>query len=145
MAVNYCNMSVNYHGIWTLEIVEFFTVVIYHEKSLQKFYSIDSWWQNLVADLSWLILSTHWRILIFWTEQNRFILFNPYEFMVRYIFFDELSAAPPEKNGLEYNTVLFADFRATKNFFSRQKCSAKKFSLNAATLPLSLFCTEIQS
>jgi hypothetical protein len=33
-------MTVNYHGILTLEIIGFFTMVIYHEKLSQQFYNI---------------------------------------------------------------------------------------------------------
>jgi hypothetical protein len=40
MTVNNCSMTVNYHGILTLEIIGFFTVVIYHGKLLRYFYNI---------------------------------------------------------------------------------------------------------
>jgi len=50
MTVNYCIMTVNYHGILTQEIIGFFlTIVIYHEKLLQWFYNIGRWcekWLN---------------------------------------------------------------------------------------------------
>ena len=40
MVVNYCSMTVNYGGILTLEIIVFFTAVIYHGKLPQYFYNI---------------------------------------------------------------------------------------------------------
>ena len=43
MTVNYCSMTVNYHGILTLEIIGFFTMVIYHGKLLRYFYNIGPW------------------------------------------------------------------------------------------------------
>ncbi len=52
MTVNYCSMTVNYRGILTLEILSFFTVVIYHGKLPRYIYNIGPWLQKLVADLS---------------------------------------------------------------------------------------------
>jgi hypothetical protein len=38
-------MTVNYHGILTLEIIGFLTAVIYHGKLPQYFYNIGPWSQ----------------------------------------------------------------------------------------------------
>ncbi len=53
--VNNCSMTVNYSGILTLEIIVFFTTVIYHGKFLRYFYNIGPRQHNLVADLSQLV------------------------------------------------------------------------------------------
>jgi hypothetical protein len=45
MTVNNCSMTVNYLGILTLEIIGFFTEVIYHGKLPRYFYNIGPWWQ----------------------------------------------------------------------------------------------------
>ncbi len=50
--VNYSSMTVNYPGIFTLEITGFFTVVIYHGRLTRYFYNIGTGWQKLGADLS---------------------------------------------------------------------------------------------
>ncbi len=39
----FITLAVNYHGIWTLEKVEVFTMVIYHGKLPQYFYNIGPW------------------------------------------------------------------------------------------------------
>jgi hypothetical protein len=44
-------MTVNYHGILTIEIIGFFTAVIYHGKLPWYFYNIGPWWKKLGADL----------------------------------------------------------------------------------------------
>jgi hypothetical protein len=43
MAVNYCSMTVNYRSILTLEIIGFFTTVIYNSKLPQYFYNTGPW------------------------------------------------------------------------------------------------------
>jgi hypothetical protein len=40
MTVNYCNMTVKYHDILTLEIIGFLTTVIYHEKLRNSFITL---------------------------------------------------------------------------------------------------------
>jgi hypothetical protein len=40
MAVNYCSMTANYHGILTLEIIGFFTAVIYHKNYRNRFITL---------------------------------------------------------------------------------------------------------
>jgi hypothetical protein len=40
-------LTVHYRGILTLEIIGFFTAVIYHGTLLRYFYNIGPWWQNL--------------------------------------------------------------------------------------------------
>jgi hypothetical protein len=43
MMVNNCSTTVNYCGILTLEIIGFFTAVIYHGKLPWYFYNIGHW------------------------------------------------------------------------------------------------------
>jgi hypothetical protein len=52
MMVNDCSMTVNYRSILTLEMIGFFTAVIYHGKLLQYFYNIGPRWQKMATDLS---------------------------------------------------------------------------------------------
>ena len=42
MAINNCSLTINYCGILTLEIIGFFTAVIYHGKLPRYFYNIGS-------------------------------------------------------------------------------------------------------
>ncbi len=44
--VNYCSMTVNYRGILTLEIIGYFTAVIYYGKLPRYFYNIGPIWLN---------------------------------------------------------------------------------------------------
>ncbi len=54
--LNYCSMTVNYCSILTLEIIGFFTAVIYHGKLPWYFYNIGPWsddWQSIKAGLDY--------------------------------------------------------------------------------------------
>ncbi len=52
MTVNYCSLTVNYHGILTLEIIGFFAVVIYHGKLPRYFYNIGPRCENISYDVT---------------------------------------------------------------------------------------------
>jgi hypothetical protein len=50
-------MTVNYHGILTLKVIGFFTVVIYHGKLPRYFYNFGPWISEVVKQV--LSLSRH--------------------------------------------------------------------------------------
>ncbi len=55
MTVNYCSMAVNYRSILTLEIIGFFTAVIFHGKLPRYFYNTGPW-NHINLSLSALIV-----------------------------------------------------------------------------------------